>query len=76
MLLSVFFAASMTWSQVTGLVMSRPASFATDLRYQRTWVLAQKGAATSSSFHVALVTAGSTTSSVKVETLSSGTGAR
>ena len=44
---------SMIWSQVTGWVAgSIPACWATDLRNQRSWVLAQKGAATSSPFHV------------------------
>ena len=37
----------MIWSHVTGWVMSRPAASATDLRYQRTWVLAHSGATTS-----------------------------
>ena len=76
MFVSVCSAASMSCSHVTGLLMSSPASRATDLRYQRSWVFAQKGAATISSFHIALVTAGSTTSSLKVDRLSSGTDAR
>src|SRR4028119_1689673 len=41
-------AASTIWSQVTGWLMSRPAASATDWRYQRSWVFAQKGIATSS----------------------------
>src|SRR6478735_1055323 len=45
-------AASMIWSHVTGPLMSSPAASATDLRYQRSWVFAQNGIATSSSFHV------------------------
>src|ERR1700712_316830 len=40
-------AAETTWSQVTGFVMSSPAAEATDLRYQRGWVLDQNGTATS-----------------------------
>ena len=45
-------AALMSWSQVTGCVMSSPAASATDLRYQSSCVLAQNGTATSSSFQV------------------------
>src|SRR5919107_183855 len=50
-------AASISWSQVTGWVMSSPAASATDFRYQRSWVLAQKGTAMSSSSQVAESTA-------------------
>jgi hypothetical protein len=39
-------AAWMIWSQVTGLLMSRPIPATADLRYQRSWVLAQNGTAT------------------------------
>ena len=47
----------MIWSQVTGLVMSRPAFSAKDFRYHSTWVFAQNGAATSLSSQVAPWTA-------------------
>ena len=40
----------MTWSHVTGWLMSRPAALATDLRYQSSWVFAQNGTATSLPF--------------------------
>ena len=45
----------MIWSQVTGWLMSRPASSTNDLRYQSTWVLDQNGATTSWSSQVAAV---------------------
>ena len=54
---SFFAAASMIWSHVTGLLMSIPAFWTNDLRYQSTWVLDQNGATTSWSFQVAASTA-------------------
>src|SRR3954452_25376479 len=50
-------AALMIWSHVTGLVMSRPAFWANDLRYQSSCVLAHSGATTSLPFQVAPSTA-------------------
>src|SRR5687767_5865998 len=69
-------AASTICSQVTGWVMSRPAASATDLRYQSSWVFAQKGIATSSPSHVEPSMALCTTSAVTRCPRSSGTGAR
>src|SRR5918998_2594403 len=69
-------AASISWSQVTGCSMSRPAASATDFLYQSSWVLAQNGTATSSSFQVEPSIALWTTSSVTRSATSSGTGAR
>src|SRR5690606_20249902 len=69
-------AASMSWSQVTGSSGSSPAASATDVRYQRSWVLAQNGTVTSSSFHVAPSSAPSTTSSLTWSATSAGIGAR
>ena len=67
----------MIWSHVTGsLAGSRPACSATDLRYQSNCVLAQNGAATSSSFQVDVVTAPSSTSSVSAAASSSVNGRR
>ena len=65
----------MIWSHVTGWVMSRPASSATDLRYQRTWVLAHSGATTSWSFQVAPSTAPCSTPSDRAAWASAGNGA-
>ena len=63
--------------QVTGWFSgSSPACWATDLRYQSNWVLAQNGAATSLSFHVEVVTAPSSTSCVSADASSSVNGRR
>ena len=67
-------ATSMIWSHVTGSLMSRPASSTTDSRYQSSWVFAQNGTVTSSSFQLAESTAPCTMPSVSCS--SSGTGAR
>src|SRR4029079_326838 len=69
-------AAAMTWSHATGFVMSRPAFWATLLRYHSSWVLAQNGTATSLPFHLAPSTAALTVSSVKPASRFAGTGAR
>jgi hypothetical protein len=70
-------AASTNCSQVTGSFSgSRPAASATDFLYQNSWVLAQNGIATSSSFQVEPSMALWTTSSVTRSPTSSGTGAR
>src|SRR3712207_4634515 len=69
-------AASISWSQVTGWVMSRPAASATDFWYQSSWVLAQNGTVTSSPSQLAAWTALCTTPSVTRPATSSGTGAR
>src|SRR3954465_3851093 len=74
--LSCDWAALMTWSHVTGWVMSRPAAWATDLRYQSSWVLAQNGTATSLPFQVEPSMADCTTPSDTRWATSSGTGAR
>src|SRR3954453_11035214 len=66
----------MIWSHVTGLVMSRPADLASDLRYQSSWVLAQNGAATSLPFQGEACTEGFTMSWVNVPLELSGTSAR
>src|SRR3954469_5256280 len=74
--LSCDLAAATTWSQVTGWVMSRPAAWATDLRYQSSWVLAQNGTATSLPFQVEPSMADCTTPCDTRWATSSGTGAR
>src|SRR5689334_9010318 len=76
MSLSCDWAALMSWSHVTGFVMSSPAALATDLRYQSSWVLAQNGMATSLSFQVEPSMADWTTPSDTRLATSSGTGAR
>ena len=76
---SSFFWSCAAWiscAHVTGLVMSSPAASATDLRYQRSWVLAQNGMATSSPFQVLPARALSTTPSLTRWATSAGTGAR
>ena len=47
----------MIWSQVTGWLMSMPAFWTNDFRYQSTCVLDQNGATTSWPFHVAAAVA-------------------
>ncbi len=67
----------MTWSQVIGsLAGSSPACSTTDLRYQSSCVLAQNGAATSSSFHSAVCEGPSSTSLVSSAASSSANGRR
>jgi hypothetical protein len=72
--------SSATWtscSQVTGSFSgSRPDAWATDFLYQSSWVLAQNGTATSSSFQVDPSTELWTASAVTRSATSSGTGAR
>jgi len=69
-------AAAMIWSQVTGLVMSRPAAWATDLRYHSNCVFAHIGAPTSLSFQREDSTIGLTASATKVCSYCAGTGAK
>ena len=66
-------AAAMTWSKVTGPLMSSPAFSATDLRYHSSWVLAQNGAATSFPFQCEASSAPWTRSAVKSCRYCSGT---
>ena len=73
---SLLAAASMTWSQVTGLVMSSPAFSVSDFRNQSTWVLAQSGATTSRSSQVAPSIAPCSVPRVISRATSSGIGAR
>src|SRR4051794_11709175 len=74
--LSCDLAAWMTWSHVTGWLMSRSAALATDLRYQSSWVFAQNGTATSLPFQVEPSMADCTTPWDTRWATSSGTGAR
>ncbi len=47
----------MIWSHVTGWLMSMPAFWTKDFRYQSTWVLDQNGATTILPFQVAAAVA-------------------
>src|SRR3954469_19664118 len=59
-----------------GAVGSPPAAWATDLRYQSSWVLAQNGAATSLSFQYAVLSGPCSTSPVNVGTSAASNGCR
>ena len=72
----VFCAAAMIWSHVTGLDMSRPAFWATLLRYHSSWVLAQNGTVTSLPCHFEASRADCTRSASKSDSMEDGTGAR